>query len=77
MSTFNLADYATPIEGRGTWRFPGTTHAYTTESAEAVVEACLLLDVPVSPVVTSQAWLKVVRLAAGQRPRRWKLWGKR
>jgi len=50
-------------EGDRWWFYhPSATH--DRDAALAIIDACLLLDVPVTDLVTSQAWLKLVRRVA-------------
>jgi hypothetical protein len=58
-----LARYA-KRDGGGRWWFsdPRTTH--DRKATLAIIDACLVLEVPVTDLVTSQAWLKLVRRVA-------------
>jgi hypothetical protein len=56
----DLADYATQTND-GRWYFGSfCQYAHGEAAATAIVEACLLLDVPVTDVVTAPAWLKLI-----------------
>ena len=53
--------------GDGRWWFSTPGCAHTEAQALAITEACLLLDTPVTDVLTPRAWLRLVdRMASLQ-----------
>lgn len=52
-----LRENATRLDD-GRWWFTSYPHSET--EALAITEACLLLDMPVTDIVTSRAWLRLV-----------------
>lgn len=53
-----LADYAQQTED-GRWWLSSPAFTHSEAGALALVEACLLLDVPVTDILTGETWLKV------------------
>ena len=47
----------------GKWWFSSPAFPHSEQSALAIAEACLLLDMPITDVLTPQAWLRLLDLA--------------
>jgi hypothetical protein len=45
---------------RGRWWFTSPHATHSEQEALAIAEACLMLDMPVTDILTSRAWLRLV-----------------
>lgn len=63
-----LRQYGHPT-GDGRWWFTSPHAAHSEVQALAIVESCLLLDMPVTDVLTSQTWLRLVDRVASLQER--------
>jgi hypothetical protein len=48
------------LRADGRWWFTSPAWVHDETSALAIVEACLLLDMPVTDMLTTQAWLRLI-----------------
>jgi hypothetical protein len=55
-----LVTYAKLGESRGRYWFSDPNATHSREDALSIIDACQMLDVPVTDVVTTQAWLRLV-----------------
>lgn len=55
-----LHEHATETED-GRWWFSSPAHTHKRESALAIAEMCLMLDIPVTDLLSADSWLKIMR----------------
>lgn len=58
-----LAEHGHRTEN-GRWWFSSPKHPHSEEAALRVVEACVLLDMPITDVMTSAMWVAAIRKVA-------------
>ena len=46
--------------GDGRWWFSTPTITHSEQESLAIVESCLLLDMPITDILTSKTWLRLV-----------------